>query len=821
MADTTLDPRIIPATDRGGRLTAAPPGQAGNVVQAAAIAAESPSAKNYSGNYNQTIGQVAEAIKYTGIVVGAGSSASSQALQIEYSQRANANGQAIQNQVGSVQQNANQYSSSFSVGAIVSNLNTQLSQAANQMASINAAASTVQSNLSNINTAIAADNVAKLSRDSATRAAANADLKVQFANLQSQQALMTQLADSASQVQSVANDAIASRNSIAQSMGTTPEQLNSVVSQAMSQTSSNLNQSIGELNQRVNNAVNDQNQYLKNQMIASYGQQSGAALQTIALGMGDIAAGNLWSGAGQIGSAAIDFSPSFDTSLIPFSSAIKAGITGLADGIQGGNPNAALISWGNSMGGLMQFDRANQAINSFDSFAAKGDVLGMAGSTFSMLGNGALGVQQIFSNFSGAVPGYGQIFDLAAKGSAELSNGVGATLLNARTGADPLAQAAAAAYNTTFGALNSLSGGLVEQVSAIGNSINHFFEGTLGNPGNKPVAYEIRDLFNPGGVFDPGPGVRVDDVMGYQTGLGRSMLFGDVTSNALGFRGLDASLRTDGIANGTTNISQSFFNGQPNINLPLRMDVAVGLRPFGNDGMSIFGGNPFEGSNNPGSPDLGGIGFGSYGAADLGVGMLPYNPNDLYNPENPNSPFNSDNPLNPANDAFGFGDDSGFGPNGEYKGYNFGGDDGLGECVTGCWGPTPGNQTFDPDPYKTGMRGEEPPTMSQAAEEPPKPPKPPKPDDNDGNGDCCHGSWCDADCYDYDVSLPPAQPGTPGSNQPPPPPAPPIQVNPPPPSPPPSNPNTPTDSNDAMDKVAEAAGRGDSPYSMLQNALQM
>jgi hypothetical protein len=485
------------------------------------------------------------------------------------------------------------------------------------------------------------------------------------------------------------------------------------------------------------------------------------------------------------------------------------------------------------MGGLMQFDRATQSAAIFDSYAAKGDLVGMSAAWFSTLGNGLLGVQQIGSNFSGLAPGYGQIFDMSVKGAGNLSNNVGAALLNGKSNANELSQVGAMGYNLTFNTLNDVSGGLTTQMAAFGNSINHLFEGTLGNPSNRPVQDEARALFSPGGIFDPGPGVAIDNVEAYKNGLSGSLIFGPVTMDSFGFRGLDATLRTDGIANATLNIALNTANGEPNINLPMRMDAAMGLRPFNNDGMTIFGGNPFEGSDNPGSPNLGGTGFGSVGAAELGNGMLPYNPNDLSNPQNPNSPFNPDNPLNPANDPFGFGNLNDFGMDGldfGHGGMNFGNGD-LGHCVTGCWGPNPGNPPYDPDPYHTGMRGEDPPPTGYASENPPEPPPEPYPNPTGKRGeeppnpnpnpkpedDCCHGSWCDADCFEYDASLPQPQPGTPGSNPPPPPP-PPDKKPEPPPKPPKPNPNPqPKTDEDKLNDLADAAGAGESLINLYRN----
>jgi len=787
MADTEVFPSL------GGR--GIQPTREGNVVGAAAVSAQNPQSTSNSAAYNATIGSVIEAIRTTGGVVSGLSSAGSFALQQEYAQTAAANQSNINSNINSVNSSIGRLNTTVAVGDVLSSYASAGAGFANNLAVLTNQKNALVTANGQLAAISSAANEDRFSRDKATRDAANATLKSNYAAMQNNNLLLTQVASEANKniAGAVANQT--AMESYAGKNGIDPANMQSSINNRLQSESNALASSVSRVNQSAQDAQNDQKAYLSNQAIATYGQQSSGALNYIATGVGDLAAGNPAQFGGNLVAAGLSYTEQFAPNLVPAQALMQASANIIAAGLENGNIADAFNKAATMIGQAKYWDNAAVAIMNFDKAAANGDMVGMAVTATSSFGN----TLQALGNMTQALAGGFDPISTAIGGAASMSGvamNLGAVgLANLASNAQANEMLNVGAYN----AVNALSqipvgGGFIDFLASVGMSGSNLFDGTLGNPNNQNWREGWQGTIASDAV-ESGGFVRLNPAAAYSAGLtGFAMLSNNPMVGISGMMALRAIDTTP-----TSNISASPFTSFPSFNMPMGgTDVPGGIGSFnwgpsqapttpaiGSWGASnmisnFLGGGGGGGGTGGGGTGGGGTGGGGTGGGGTGGGGT--------------GGGGTGGGGTGGGGAGGGGAGNSGGSGGTGGGGVFGGGGGNGNSsgggtVTGGTSSTmAGHEEADrnrpepapKDPYKlpaTGVRGEdapstklpeepptdvlgvseEPPTMTEANEEPPQ------------DGDYDDG---EDDGDDYDPPEPPTPP-------PPPPPTPPLPPKPP------------------------------------------
>ena len=686
MADTEVFPSL------GGRGIL--PTREGNVVGAAAVSSQNPQSSSNSSSYNSTIGSVIDAIRTTGGVVGGLSSAGSFAMQQEYARTAAANQNAINSNINAVNGSVGRLNTTVAIGDVLSGYASAGAGFANNLSVLNNQKNALVEANGRLAAISAAANADRLSRDKAVRAAANETLKSNYAAMQNNNALLTQIASEANKniAGAIANQT--AMESYAGRVGVDPANMQSSINNRLQSESNALAGNIARLNQSGKDAQNDQQAYINRQAIATYGQQSSSALNYIANGVGDLAAGNPAQFGGNLVAGGLAYTSQFAPNLVPAQALMQASANIIAAGLENGNISDAFNKAATMIGQAKYWDNTSVAIMNFDKAAAAGDMVGMAVTATSSFGN----TMQALGNMTQALAGGFDPISTAIGGAASMAGigmnlgAVGLANLATNAGANEIMQVGA------FNTVNSLSqlpvvGGLFDFGAAFGMSASNLFEGTLGNPNNPNWRQGWTEVLQKV-AQESGNVVRLDAGAAYSAGVpGFAML---VNNPQLGISGMMALRAIDPTP--TSNISASPFSNFPSLNLPMG---GTGIPP----GIGSFDWGPSQGPTTPA--------IGSWGATNM-----------------------VSNFLGGSTGGGGFGGDGGFGGGGLGGGGNTGGG-GFGGGTAGYPGGTSGgpggtgpggmNITIGGGGYDGGGPGNNPyrpPSTDLSFEDQPKPPKP-------------------------------------------------------------------------------------------------
>ena len=698
MADTNVYPVI------GARLSV--PSSAGNVVGAGAVAAQIPNAQSNTSAYNPTLGGVVDALRIAGGVVSGASAAGSFALQAEYAQTAKANQQAINNQVGQVNQAGAQFNQTADLSAGLTAYANVGSSVANNLATLNNQANAIKATTAALAGETSALNALRTSRDKATRDAANAQIKANYAAMQNNNALLTKIAADANKqiAAGMANDA--TMKALASANNLDPNNISNSLNNRIQADANNLKNQIGSLNQAAQNAQNDQKAYLNNQQIASYGQQSGAALDYLSQGVAQLGAGQLATGSGSLIAGALSYTPTFAPNLVPGQTLMQASAAIIAAGLESGNVAGAFNQATQMMGQAKYWDNVSVAINNFDAAAARNDMVGMAVTATSSFGN----TLQALGNMTQALAGGFDPISAAIGGAASMSGvamNLGAVgLVNLNSNAQAAEMFGAGAYNAVHTLTQApIAGGGLDLLAATGMSLANLFNGTLGSPNNQTWRQGLADLVA-GMARESGNLVRISPETTYSNSLGGLLAFAN--NPQMGITGMLALRSAD--LTPTSNIAGSAISGFPSYDLPMGGTNIPG-------GIGDFNWGP---SPTPPTP-----GVGTVGAANMISNFLGASDNSGFGGGGSGT----------GGGGFGPGG-GGFGPGGGGSGIGDGGSStggdgpGTGGPASGLIGFGGGGNCCGPSGPGPGPRPRPiPTTQSEAKEESPPEPPPPPPKD--------------------------------------------------------------------------------------------